>query len=101
MTATTFFKDDGDASDISIDVIVFEKILIEFANSYNKNRLISKMKEVYRNRELLLDFMCRMNVDLRYLITLTYMYEPKIITPQLAKVLQKNIKDNPIYPRWE
>jgi hypothetical protein len=95
----SFFKDEGSHNDVTIDIEIFSKTLSEYANSFEKKRMISKMKEIFRDQTLLLDFLQRLNVDLKYLIELTYAYSPKIITPQLRKELASRIDKNPIYPR--
>jgi len=94
----SFFKDDAEHNDVTIDIEVFEQTLSEYANSFSQKRMISKMKEIYRDKTLLMDFIQRLNVDFKYLIELTYAYSPKIITPQLRKELADNVKENPYYP---
>lgn len=94
----TFFKDEGKHNDVSIDIHTFGKLLSEYANSFDEAKQIIKMKEILRDKILLQDFLQRLNVNLRYLVELTYAYSPKIITPQLAKELGRNVMENPKYP---
>jgi len=94
----TFFKDEGNHNDVTIDIEIFTQTLSEYSNSFDKKRMISKMKEILRDKLLLQDFLQRLNIDVKYLIELTYTYSPKIITPQLKKELARRVKDNPTYP---
>ena len=97
----SFFKDDTTHNDVVIDIEIFTQILSEYSNSFEHKRMIAKMKEIYRDRTLLVDFIQRLNVDFKYLIELTYAYSYKIITPQLRKELADCIKYNPSYPFGE
>lgn len=98
MINTSFFIDDEQQTEVGIDLIVFEQLLSEYAGSYKQTKMISKMKEIYRDRDLLLDFLERIQVDLEYLVILTYNYNPKVITPQLKKELNVKILEEPKYP---
>ena len=59
--------------------------------------MASKMKDIYRDRELLCDFLNRLKVDLKYLVILTYNYNPTIIT-HLKRELNEKICQEPNYP---
>jgi|TARA_R100000278_G_scaffold93646_1_gene71478 lipopolysaccharide biosynthesis protein len=93
-----FFNDEETATHIQIDIKLFEKTLSEYSSSFKKEKMSSKMKEVFRDRELLCDFLNRMKVDLKYLIILTYNYNPSIITPHLKRELNEKIQKESKYP---
>ena len=95
-----FFTDDVPNHDIAMDLIHFTELLAEYTGTYKKKKMIARMKEVYRSRPLLTDFMERMKIDLKYLIELTYHFDHGIITPQLCKELTAMVEKWPNYPHY-
>lgn len=92
-----FFKDDNDHG-VNIDLTTFENLLAEYAGSFDKKRMTLKMKEIFRDEVLLADLLQRLDIELDYLIILTFKYNPKILTPQLSKELNRRIRKNRSYP---
>ena len=93
-----FFNDEEQSTHVKIDMKLFEDTLSEYAGTFKKEKMISKMKDIYRDKELLIDFLNRMKVDLKYLVILTYNYNPTIITPHLKRELNEKISEKPNYP---
>ena len=93
-----FFDDEETATHVKIDMNLFESILSEYVGSFKKEKMASKMKDIYRDRELLCDFLNRLKVDLKYLVILTYNYNTTIITPHLKRELNEKICKEPNYP---
>ena len=100
MESINFFFDDSKQRDIDIDVVKFSELLSEYTGSYKHTRMVARMKEIYRDRTMLTDFLTRLSIDLKYLIVLTYHFDHKIITPQLSKELADSIEKSKTYPFW-
>lgn len=94
----SFFNDDYNHNDVNIDIEIFSQVLSEYAGSFDEKRMVSKMKQILRDEELLQDFLQRLNISMPYLIELSYAFSPKIITPQLVKELSKNVSENRNFP---
>lgn len=97
----SFFQETDEQKDIDIDMKQFTKLLAEYTGNYRPEKMKVRMKEIYRNRELLFDFIDRLKIDLKYLIELTYFFDCDIITPQLVTELKGKLKENSIYPYYE